>query len=120
MFVFRWEVNDVSDFHKKKAEKKAEITYNLTNAQIAALESEAYAKGVAKGVIEGIHCSVGAMCKVLHISYGWGRGRIPDLCDRVLGMLSHAGGPNVLSIDEMKQAAYDWGNIKDIEFKRRK
>lgn len=110
----------MGDFHKKKAEKKAEIAYKYTNAQIEKMERAAYAAGVAKGVIEGIHCSVGAMCKVLHISYGWGRGRIPDLCDRVLGMLSHAGGPNVLSIDEMKQAASDWGNIKDIEFKRRK
>ncbi len=113
----------MSDFHKKKAEKQAQTRYSYTNEQIAEIERAAYSAGVAKGVIEGIHCTVGAVCKVLHISYGWDkeeREEIPDLCDRVLGMLSHAGGPNVLSIDEMKQAAFDLGDIKDIEFKRRK
>lgn len=110
----------MSDFHKKKAAQKAEITYKYTNAQIEEIERTAYAAGVAKGVVEGIHCSLGAFCKVFNTSYRWGRGRLPDACDRILGMLSHAGGPNVISIEEMKKAAYDLGDIKDIEFKRRK
>ena len=109
----------MSDFHKKKAEKQAEVKYSYTNAQIEQIRMQAYADGVSKGVIEGIHCTIGAMCKVMNISYSYGRGRLPGLCDRVLGMLSHAGGPGVISIEEMKRAAYDLGDVKDITLKRK-
>ena len=106
-------------FHEQKRAKQAEVKYSYTNAQIEQMRLEAYADGVAKGVIEGIHCTIGAMCKVMNISYSYGRGRLPGLCDRVLGMLSHAGGPGVISIEEMKRAAYDLGDVKDITFKRK-
>ena len=106
-------------FHEEKRAKQAEVKYTYTNAQIAEVERTAYAAGVAKGVIEGIHYTLGAMCKVMNISYRYGRGRLPGLCDRILGMLSHAGGPGVISLEELKKAAFDLGDIKDIELKRK-
>ena len=106
-------------FHEQKRAKQAEVKYSYTNAQIAEKERTAYAAGVAKGVIEGIHYTLGAMCKVMNISYSYGRGRLPGLCDRILGMLSHAGGPGVISLEELKKAAFDLGDIKDIELKRK-
>lgn len=99
----------MSDFHKKKAEKKKQIGYYYTNEQIRAIEAAA----VKQGVVEGFNILLGLVCLVLHNSFGFGKGRCTTVCDRMLYMFKQmdVGG---YTLQEIAKAASELGGVKTI------
>ena len=99
----------MSKFHEQKKQKQEQIGYFYTNAQIRAIREEA----TRRGIQEALHIFCGLICLVLHNSFGFGRKRCEAVCDRVLCMFGKmdVGG---YTLQEIKKAAWDYGNVKTI------
>ena len=103
----------MSDFHKKKAEKQAQIAYKYTNAQIKALMDEAMMKGCS----ESFNILLGLTCLVLHNSFGFGKGRCTAVCTRVMTMFERMNTPGGLTLEQIEKAAYELGDVKSVLLK---
>ena len=66
VYIVRKVIFDMSDFHKKKAEKKKQKTYTLTQAQIDNLKKEATDEAVDRAFI----LMLGIPVMVVHDKFG--------------------------------------------------
>lgn len=98
----------MGNFHVLKEEKRKNIVYKLSNADIERIKFEATKAGVEKA----FKAFLGIGCAVLHNSYGFGKDRCETFVDRSLEMFKRLDRENGYSLKEIEKFGLKYGGVK--------
>lgn len=98
-------------FHQQKELARKQKTYTLTVAQIDQIKREATDFAVKRAFM----ILLGLTCLVLHNSFGFGKGRLEVVCERICCMFAKMDKEGGYTMAQIEKAAWDWGGIKNAD-----